>query len=78
MQIYGQNVQYIKSKLLSKYDDIISHGITIRGTDFMHNDISSKTFLSAKEKMANELEITIDDLYFLIKTDGVVPAYSLN
>ena len=39
MQIYGQNVQYIKSKLLSKYDNIISHGITIRGADFMHKDI---------------------------------------
>jgi hypothetical protein len=52
MQKYGKNVQYIKSKLLSKYDDIISHGITIRGTDFMHKDINSSTFLSSKEKMS--------------------------
>ena len=37
--IYGEKVKYIKSKLLSKYDEIISHGITIRGTDFMHKDI---------------------------------------
>ena len=41
MQKYGKNIQYIKSNLLSKYDDIISHGITIRGTDFMHKDINS-------------------------------------
>ena len=65
MQIYGQNVQYIKSKLLSKYDDIISHGITMRGTDFMHKDRNSSTFLLSKEKMAEEFNISIDDLYFL-------------
>jgi len=65
MQIYGQNVQYIKSKLLSKYDDIISHGITIRGTDFMHKDINSPTFLSSKEKIAKEFNLSINELYFL-------------
>ena len=65
MQIYGQNVQYIKSKLLSRYDDIISHGITIRGTDFMHKDINSSTFLLSKEKMAEEFNISTNDLYFL-------------
>ncbi|MBE5812577.1 MAG: peptidoglycan editing factor PgeF [Clostridiales bacterium] len=65
MQIYGQNVQYIKSKLLSKYDSIISHGITIRGTDFMHKDISSSIFLSSKEKMAKEFDLSTNDLYFL-------------
>jgi YfiH family protein len=65
MQIYGQNVQYIKSKLLSKYDNIISHGITIRGIDFMHKDINSPVFLLSKEKMAEEFAISTDDLYFL-------------
>lgn len=65
MQIYGENVKYIKSKLLSKYDDIISHGITIRGTDFMHKDINSSTFLASKEKMAKEFNMSSNDLYFL-------------
>lgn len=65
MQIYGKNVQYIKSKLLSKYDDIISHGITIRGTDFMHKDINSSMFLSSKEKVAEEFNLLTNDLYFL-------------
>ena len=65
MQIYGENIQYIKSKLLSKYDDIISHGITIRGTDFMHKDINSSTFLSSKEKVAEEFNLSTNDLYFL-------------
>lgn len=65
MQIHGQNVKYIKSKLLSKYDDILIHGITMRGVDFMHNDINSSVFLSSKEKMANEFGVSTDDLYFL-------------
>ena len=65
MQIYGKNVQYIRSKLLSKYDDIILHGITIRGTDFMHKDINSQTFLASKEKMANEFDLSTNALYFL-------------
>ena len=65
MQIYGQNVQYIKSKLLSKYDNIILHGITVRGTDFMHKDINSSTFLLSKEKMGKEFNISTNDLYFL-------------
>ena len=65
MQIHGKNVKYIKSKLLSKYDDIISHGITIRGTDFMHKDINSTTFLLSKEKMAEEFNLSTNDLYFL-------------
>lgn len=65
MQIYGQKVQYIKSKLLSKYDDSIYHGITIRGTDFMHKDINSPIFLTSKGKMSEEFKISSDNLYFL-------------
>lgn len=65
MQIYGKNVQYIKSKLLSQYDDSICHGITIRGTDFMHKDINSSMFLSSKEKVAEEFNLLTNDLYFL-------------
>ena len=65
MKIHGENVQYIKSNLLSKYDDSISHGITIRGIDFMHNDINSPIFLASKEKMAKEFNISTNDLYFL-------------
>lgn len=65
MQIYGKNVQYIKSKLLSQYADSICHGITIRGNDFMHKNINSSTFLSSKEKMAKEFNISTNELYFL-------------
>lgn len=65
MQIYGQNVKYVKSKLLSEYNDIISHGITIRGTDFMHKDVNSAIFMESKEKLANEFNLSINDLYFL-------------
>ena len=64
MQIYGEKIKYIKSELLSKYTDI-SHGFTLRGNDFMHADINSSTFTESKRKMAEELNIETNNLYFL-------------
>ena len=74
MGIYGQNVQYIKSKLLSKYDDIISHGITIRGTDFMHKDnltqieqLTGLSVVATVEKDAKSIKIGENELEGLFK-----------
>ena len=45
-------MKYIKFNILEDYSDVITHGITERGTDFMHIDYSSETFSNSKTEMA--------------------------
>ena len=55
----------LKFKILNKYKDIIEHGITYRGDDFIHVDINSSQFINNKIKLAEELKVKEKDVFFI-------------
>ena len=58
-------MKYIKFNILDDYSDIIKHGITERGIDFMHADYNSDTFKNSKNTLAKELNVMERDLFFI-------------
>lgn len=58
-------MKYIKFNILDEYSDVIMHGITERGADFMHIDYNSETFSKSKTKLAKELNVMERDLFFI-------------
>ncbi len=58
-------MKYIKFNIFEDYSDIIVHGITERGTDFMHVDPNSPVFKDSKTILARELGVMDRDLFFI-------------
>ncbi len=58
-------MKYIKFNIFDEYSDIISHGITERGIDFMHNDYNSEAFKNGKNELSRELNVMERDLFFI-------------
>jgi len=58
-------MKYIKFNILDDYSDIIKHGITERGIDFMHVDYNSETFKNSKNTLAKEINVMERDLFFI-------------
>ena len=58
-------MEQIKFKIFSEYEDMISHGITCRGNDFMHVDVISPDFILSKENLSKELNIEEKDMFFV-------------
>ena len=55
----------VKFTMFEEYSDVIDHGITCRGNDFMHIDVISPDFILSKEKLATELKIDEKDMFFV-------------
>ncbi len=58
-------MKYIKFNIFEEYSDVIVHGITERGTDFMHSDLNSSIFKDSKTILARELGVMDRDLFFI-------------
>jgi len=58
-------MKYIKFNIFEEYSDIIIHGITERGTDFMHIDYNSTIFKNSKAELSRELNVMERYLYFI-------------
>ncbi|MBQ7668211.1 MAG: peptidoglycan editing factor PgeF [Clostridia bacterium] len=70
MEVYGENLKYIKFNLLKKYEAKIVAGITLRETDFIHVNPSSETFIDARKSICDEFNIEDSSLYFLNQVHG--------
>jgi len=57
-------MNYLEFRMFKDYPEIIA-GITYRGDDFMHTDIHSERFLTAKANLASQLSVFERDVYFL-------------
>ena len=58
-------MEEIKFNIFSGYEDILEHGITCRGNDFMHVDVISPDFILSKERLASKLNIEEKDMFFI-------------
>jgi len=58
-------MKYIKFNIFEEYSDIIKHGITEKGIDFMHVDYDSAIFKNSKTELAKELGALERDLFFI-------------
>lgn len=58
-------MKYIKFNIFDDYSDVIVHGITERGTDFIHVDYNSDVFKNSKATLARELNVLERDLFFI-------------
>lgn len=58
-------MKYIKFNIFEEYSDVISHGITERGSDFIHVDYNSETFKNSKLELSRELGVMERDLFFI-------------
>jgi len=58
-------MEKIKFNLLNKYPELIEYGITCRGIDFIHIDITSTEFIASRKKLAEELKTSEDNVYFI-------------
>lgn len=58
-------MEEVKFKIFSEYEDILAHGITCRGNDFIHADVISPDFILSKEKLAKELVIEEKNMFFV-------------
>ena len=63
-------MEIIQFKNLLKYQNIMEHGITCRGLDFMHKDINSSEFIANRKKLAKELKIEEKDVFFINQVHG--------
>lgn len=63
-------MEKIEFKILTNYKNTIEHGITCKGQDFIHIDINSTNFIQSKIKLAEELNIKEDDLFFINQVHG--------
>ena len=41
-------MEQVKFKMFEEYSDVIEHGITCRGNDFMHIDVISPDFILSR------------------------------
>ena len=57
-------MNYLEFRMFKDYPEIAA-GITYRGDDFMHTDIYSERFLTAKANLASQLSVFERDVYFL-------------
>jgi len=58
-------MKYIKFNIFEEHPDIIKHGITERGIDFIHVDYNSEVFKNSKNELAKELGVLERDLFFI-------------
>ena len=70
MDIYGENLKYIKIDLLKKYEAKIVAGITLRGTDFIHVNPTSDTFNNARKDLCCQFNLQDESLFFLHQVHG--------
>lgn len=58
-------MKYIRFNIFEEYSDVIKHGITERGLDFIHVNKNSDVFMNSKAELAKELGVMDRDLFFL-------------
>jgi len=58
-------MEKIEFNLLNEYKDIIEHGITCKGTDFIHIDINSDKFIKSKRELFKELQVPENNVFFI-------------
>ena len=58
-------MKYIKFNIFEEYSDVLAHGITERGTDFMHVNCNSTAFKDSKAMLSHELGVMDRDLFFI-------------
>jgi YfiH family protein len=60
-----KELNYICFKKLARYKDILYHGITLKGNDFMHQDPESKIFINSKNKIKERFNLNEEDVFFI-------------
>ena len=63
-------MEKIEFRILSNYKNVIEHGVTLRGTDFMHSDVKSNEFIKSKKDLSEELKIEEKNVFFINQVHG--------
>ena len=63
-------MEYKQFEILKKYSNLIDHGITTRGLDFMHVDYNSSIFIESKNKLSQEFNIDNKNTFFINQVHG--------
>lgn len=58
-------LNYVRFKKLEKYKDILCHGITLKGNDFMHHNLNNRAFINSKEKLREKFDLSEEEIFFI-------------